>query len=83
MSRTRLSTKGQIVVPQEICKRHGWSPGTDLDVEDRGNCVVIRLASRAPTTTVDDLLGCLEYTGPAKTLEEMEQGIAEGARSHA
>lgn len=81
MSRTRLSTKGQIVVPRDICKRHGWEPGTDLEVEDQGKCVMIRLATRRSPASLDDLLGCLPYAGSAKSLEEMEEGIAEGARS--
>jgi len=31
-------------------------------------------------TSSEDILGCMSYRGPAKTLEEMEAGIAEGAR---
>ncbi len=31
-----------------------------------------------PKTTLNDILGCLKYSGPAKTLEEMDVGIAEG-----
>ena len=31
-------------------------------------------------TTVDDLLGLLPWTGPAKSLEEMEDAIAKGSQ---
>ena len=33
-----------------------------------------------PETAFEDLVGCSGYTGPAKTLEEMDKGIAIGAR---
>jgi len=33
-----------------------------------------------PETRLEDLIGCTGYQGPAKTLEEMEAGIALGAR---
>jgi hypothetical protein len=33
-----------------------------------------------PETELEDLIGCTGYTGPAKTLEEMDKGIAIGSR---
>ena len=80
MVRTTVSTKGQVVIPKEIRRRHGWGAGSALEVEDRGDWVALRLARRLPRTTVDDLRGCARFDGPAKTLEEMEQAIARGAR---
>jgi hypothetical protein len=35
-----------------------------------------------PETTLEDLLGCTGYRGPAHSLEEMEAGIAAGARQN-
>jgi hypothetical protein len=43
---------------------------------------ILRSSKSLPKTTLDDILGCLKYEGPAKTLEEMEAGIAEGARQN-
>ena len=80
MADTTISTKGQVVIPKEIRVRLGWGPGTSLEVEDRGDCVVLRQPRSAPRTTIDDLHGCLPYDGPPKTVEEMEEGIARGAR---
>ena len=76
----RLSTKGQLVVPKEIRQRHGWTEGMELVLEDRGDGVLVRPARQLPETTLDDLVGCTGYKGPAKTLAEMEAGIALGAR---
>lgn len=76
----RLSTKGQLVVPKEIRERHGWSSGVELVFEDFGDKVVLREVRDVPETRLEDLIGCTGYRGPAKTLQEMEAGIAEGAR---
>jgi AbrB family looped-hinge helix DNA binding protein len=77
---TRLSTKGQLIIPKEIRERHGWRAGTELFVEDHGDSVVLRQAQDLPITTLEDLVGCAGYKGPALSLEDMEAGIARGAR---
>jgi len=77
---TRLSTKGQLIIPKEIRERHGWTAGMELVIEDHGNSVVLRRAEDLPVTTLEDLVGCAGYTGPSHSLEEMEAAIARGAR---
>jgi AbrB family looped-hinge helix DNA binding protein len=77
---TRLSTKGQLIIPKEIRERHGWIPGMELIVEDHGDSVILRRAEELPVTTLEDLVGCSGYKGPARTLEDMEAAIARGAR---
>lgn len=79
-SATRLSTKGQLIIPKEIRDRHGWTTGTDLIVEDLGDSIVLRRADELPETTLEDLVGCTGYKGPTRSLEEMEAAIARGAR---
>jgi len=80
MPTTTLSTKGQIVIPKGIRERHGWAPGSTIELEELDDGVVLRLSHQFPRTTIGTLLGCVAYAGPAKTLEEMDQGIADGTR---
>ena len=80
MLSTTVSSKGQVVIPKAVRDLHGWTSGTVLVVEVQGDAVLLRPAPAFPRTTVDDLLGCLPYPGEAKTQEEMDAGIAEGAR---
>lgn len=80
MPDTTVSTKGQVVIPKEIRDRLGWRPGTSLLIEERGDQVVLRQTRRVRRTTVDELSGCLPYNGPPKSVEEMDEGIARGAR---
>jgi AbrB family looped-hinge helix DNA binding protein len=78
---TKLSTKGQLIIPLEVRRRHRWRAGTELLVEDHGTHVVLRAAPEIPRTRVRDLIGCTGYEGPRRSLEEMEEAIARGARS--
>lgn len=78
----RLSTKGQVMIPKSIRDRYGWQPGTELEVLDQGGDILIRKteATEFPETSLRDLAGCAGYEGPRRTLGEMEEATAEGAR---
>jgi len=78
--KTKLSTKGQVVIPQEVRDRHGWSAGAELWIEDRDDHLVLWAMPQAPESTLDELAGATGYRGPRKSLAEMEAGIAEGVR---
>jgi AbrB family looped-hinge helix DNA binding protein len=78
--RTKLSTKGQLIIPQEIRRRLGWHAGTEVEVEEREGGVLLRLPVEVPRTELGDLVGCARYEGPRRTLEEMDEAIALGAR---
>lgn len=80
METTRLSSKGQVIIPKAIRAAHRWRPGLQLLVEDREDGVLLRPVSVFPETRLEEVVGCVDYRGPARTLEEMEAAIAEGAR---
>ena len=80
MTKTRLSSKGQVIIPKAVRERQGWPPGTELEVEGQGASVVLRRARCFPPTTFAEVRGCLRYDGPPRTVEEMDAGIAEAAR---
>ena len=44
MIKTTISTKGQVVIPSGIRRRHGWDPGTALELEELEDGVVLRQA---------------------------------------
>ncbi|HEX4077954.1 MAG TPA: AbrB/MazE/SpoVT family DNA-binding domain-containing protein [Rhizomicrobium sp.] len=81
---TTLSTKGQVILPRAIRQQRRWAAGTQLTVEDTPDGVLLKAAPLFPPTQPKDVFGSLHYTGRAKTLEEMEAGIAaEVKRRHA
>jgi AbrB family looped-hinge helix DNA binding protein len=83
--RTRLSTKGQVVVPKEIRQRRGWEPGAELTIEETEDGVLLKRARLVPPTRIEDVAGCLHRPGmKALTIEEMDEAIAaEVRRQHA
>ena len=83
-STTTLSTKGQVILPKSIRERRRWGPGTRLLVEDTPEGVLLKPAPLFPPTRPDDVYGMLKYSGPPKTIEEMDAAItAEVKRRHA
>lgn len=75
MATTRLSTKGQIILPKSVRDAGRWAPGTEFEVSARDGGVFLRPKLAEKRYTLDDLYGCLPYDGPAKTLDDMQRGI--------
>ena len=75
---TRLSSKGQVIIPKSIRQIHRWVIGQEFTVEDTGEGVLLRPTLPFPRTTIEEVAGCLKYSGPPKTLEEMEDAIGKG-----
>ena len=60
--RTRVSSKGQIVLPAEVRRQDQVEAGQEFEVErlDRGDYRLVRRASRPNEGVVDWLLACPE-----------------------
>ncbi|NJD06094.1 MAG: AbrB/MazE/SpoVT family DNA-binding domain-containing protein [Methylococcaceae bacterium] len=78
METTRLSSKGQVILPKSLRDAHHWLPGTEFEVEDRPDGVLLRPKKAFSSTQLSELIGCSGYSGPAKSLEDMEAAIAQG-----
>ena len=68
------------MVPKAVRDRQGWRPGTELEIEDQGDGVVLRPAKPFPPTRFEDVRGCLNYDGPPFTIEQMDEAVAREAR---
>jgi AbrB family looped-hinge helix DNA binding protein len=76
METTRLSTKGQIILPKDIRTSRAWGPGTEFTVEEIDDGVVLRPAGRFPATNLEDVAGCLKSKGKPRAISEMRNAIA-------
>ena len=83
METTKLSTKGQVIIPKAVRTAHDWKPGQQLEVIDTGDGVLLRPRASFETTDLKDVAGFLKYDGPPKSLEEMDEAIRKGATRHA
>ena len=81
---TTVSTKGQIVLPKAIRDELGWTAGTRLIVEKRPAGVLFRREPLFEPTRIEDVRGCLPWSGKPVTIEEMDAGVLrEAKRRHA
>jgi len=71
METTRLSTKGQIVLPKNIRASRLWGPGTEFTVEETRDGVLLRPARPFPETDLEEVAGCLRFTRKPKTVAQM------------
>ncbi|MGD8960934.1 MAG: AbrB/MazE/SpoVT family DNA-binding domain-containing protein [Desulfobacterales bacterium] len=82
MEKTKLSNKGQIVIPKHVRTAHGWEPGLEFVVEDTGDGIKLKPLKPYKETTIEEVLGCLNYKGSRKSLKDMQAAIARGAREN-
>ena len=75
METSRLSTKGQIVLPKSIRTARAWGPGTEFTVEETSDGVLLRPSARFPAVELEEVVACLKYNGKARTLEQMKVAV--------
>ena len=76
METTRLSTKGQIILPKNIRASRAWTPGTEFIVEETSDGVLLRPADRFPLTGLDQVAGCLRPKRRSKTPAQMRTAVS-------
>jgi AbrB family looped-hinge helix DNA binding protein len=75
METTRLSTKGQIVLPKAMRTSRAWGPGTEFTVEETGDGILLRPATRFPEAVLDQVAGCLRSKRKSITAARIEAAI--------
>jgi AbrB family looped-hinge helix DNA binding protein len=72
---TRLSSKGQLVLPKRLRESRNWQPGTTFVIEEGKEGLVLRPLRPFPPTRLEDVVGCLPYRGKPKTLRQMQKAL--------
>ena len=81
---TTVSTKGHVILPKAIREQRRRPAGTELMVEDTPEGVLLKAKPAFAPTRPKDVFGSLPYKEPAKSIADMEAGIAaEAKRRHA
>ena len=84
MITTLLSAKGQLVLPASLRRDRAWVSGTCFEVLATPEGVLLKPLAAAPAfapTTLDAVFGMARYTGPVRTLKDMDAAVAaEAAR---
>lgn len=80
---TKVSTKGQVILPKAVREQRRWGAGTKLLVEDTEDGVLLRKAPLFAPTTMDQVFGALAWKGKPKSLKDMEEAVEAEARRRA
>jgi AbrB family looped-hinge helix DNA binding protein len=78
MEVTRLSSKGQVIIPKALRTAHNWEAGQELIAIDVGDGILLKPKKLFPETTLAQVAGCLKYRGEPKSLDEIEDAICQG-----
>lgn len=75
MEITKLSSKGQIIIPKTLREAHHWEVGQELIAIDMGDGILLKPKKLFPETILDDVAGCLKYQGKSQSIEDMDNAI--------
>ncbi len=75
---TRLSSKGQIVIPKDVRDALGWTEGQELQVRQSGDKAVLELVppKRERISWEEFKRRVPPYDGPPVSIEEMDEAVA-------
>lgn len=79
-AQTKMSGKGQVVIPKDVRDRLGLDTGDRFDVIERPDGVLLRKAATKTGESFEAITARLQarihYTGPAVSIEDMDASIA-------
>lgn len=80
MLQSKLSTKGQVIIPKPLRTAHNWHAGQKLQFIDTSDGILIKSdPTTFKQTSLEQVAGCLKYKGKTKSIVEMNEAIAKGA----
>ncbi|HEY0311463.1 MAG TPA: AbrB/MazE/SpoVT family DNA-binding domain-containing protein [Allosphingosinicella sp.] len=79
---TKLSAKGQVVIPKATRDRLGLRPGQSLEVVETAGGVLLKRVPSKGLVSLDEAVrrirSIVRYEGPPVTIEEMNETIRQG-----
>ena len=87
-AQTKLSAKGQVVIPKDVRDRLGLTEGTVFDVIERAGEVILKRkgsakaqsGAEAVAAAVREIASFYRYDGPPVSIEDMNSAVIEVVR---
>lgn len=80
METTKLSSKGQVVIPKSLRNTHHWEAGLELMVIDTGDGLLLKPKAPFAATELAEVAGLFKAKVTPRTDEEIAAALAEDAR---
>ena len=77
---TRLTPQGQVALPESLRVARHWEVGQEFTLMVVDDGILLKPTPLFESTTLDDVAGCLQFSGTPKTLAEIDEAIAEGVK---
>lgn len=59
------------MIPRAIRAARAWTPGIEFEVEETPDGLLLRAVPAFCETRIEEVIGCVEYAGPKRSLAEM------------
>jgi AbrB family looped-hinge helix DNA binding protein len=82
MQTTKLSSKGQVIIPKILRSRYNWNAGQKLSVIDTGDGILLKPSRSFKITELEQVAGILTYSRRPVSIDGMEEAIKKGALEH-
>jgi AbrB family looped-hinge helix DNA binding protein len=81
METTKLSSKGQVIIPKAFRSRHRWAAGLELVVLETKDGVLLKPKPAFEPTLLSDVIGALKGKVTPKTDFEIEEALEQDIRA--
>ena len=80
METTKLSSKGQVIIPKALRSAHRWEPGLELMVIDTGDGLLLKPKAPFAPSDLSDVVGLFKDKVRPRTDEEIKAALAADVR---
>ncbi len=80
METTKLSSKGQVIIPKAFRSTHRWEPGLELMVIDTGDGLLLKPKAPFAPSELASVQGMFKGKVAARTDDEIKAALAKDLR---
>jgi len=80
METTKLSSKGQVIIPKALRSAHHWEPGLELMVIDTGNGLLLKPRAAFAPSELSEVYGMFTHKVAPRTDAQIEAALADDMR---
>jgi len=81
METTKLSSKGQVIIPKGFRSSHHWEPGLELMVIDTGEGLLLKPKAPFAPSELSDVAGMLAGEVAPRSDAEIDEALKQEMRS--